>query len=240
MTKAASASGAGGATDMTAVKAGLTTERDTTEASAKALVVSDAEEYKVAAGFILDIGSLLKKIGATFDPMQKATHEAHKTVCAERKALENPLRAALQTVKGKMGTWSAEEQRRLDRIAAEEAAAQRQLDDEERLRTAEALAQAGETEAADDVMAEEVAPPPITPTRAAPKVEGVSEVTVWKAEVTSLKELVKAVAAGTVPLSAVEPAGVSFWNQQARSLKKELNWPGVRVWSETSTRAGSR
>ena len=45
---------------------------------------------------------------------------------------------------------------------------------------------------------------------------------------TDLAALVAAVAAGEVPLAALEPH-LPFLNQQARALKDELRYPGVQV-----------
>jgi hypothetical protein len=50
-------------------------------------------------------------------------------------------------------------------------------------------------------------------------------------EITDKMALAKAVVAGTVPLMALE-VNTTFMGQQARSLKGELNYPGVRVFEE--------
>jgi hypothetical protein len=45
-------------------------------------------------------------------------------------------------------------------------------------------------------------------------------------------ELVKAVAAGTVPLNAIQ-ANSTFLNNQARAMKETLAYPGVKAVAET-------
>lgn len=71
------------------------------------------------------------------------------------------------------------------------------------------------------VPAQAVAVPP------APKLEGSSIREVWSAEVVDLMELVRAVVAGKVPLAAVEP-NMKVLNAQAKSLKGQMDYPGVR------------
>jgi hypothetical protein len=69
-----------------------------------------------------------------------------------------------------------------------------------------------------------------TPTIAVetPKVAGISTRTTYRAEVTDVDALIAAVAAGKVPKQALIP-NEKFLNEQARSYKSALNWPGVKV-----------
>lgn len=60
---------------------------------------------------------------------------------------------------------------------------------------------------------------------------GVSERENWSGEVTDKKALIKAVAAGKAPLNLLE-VNTKVLNQLARSLKSELNYPGVRAVSK--------
>jgi len=50
----------------------------------------------------------------------------------------------------------------------------------------------------------------------------------WKAKVTSLVLLVKAVAEGIVPIQAIE-ANQKFLDNQARAMHGVLNYPGVKA-----------
>lgn len=64
------------------------------------------------------------------------------------------------------------------------------------------------------------------------KVNGLSLLETWSAEVESFEELVKAVSEGRAPLVCLE-ANTKFLNQQARSLKGEFNIPGCKVIKNT-------
>jgi vacuolar-type H+-ATPase subunit E/Vma4 len=75
--------------------------------------------------------------------------------------------------------------------------------------------------------------------REAPRVGGISERENWYAVVTDLKLLVEAIAAGKVPVSAVEP-NMKVLNAQAKSLKRDLTWPGVRAVVDKIMAAGSK
>ena len=85
--------------------------------------------------------------------------------------------------------------------------------------------------------------PAYVPTIVAPakavKVEGVSFRDNWKAEVYDLKALCKAIVEGKAPANVVEPS-MTVLNGLARSLKGQLNYPGVRSFCEKITSGGRR
>lgn len=64
------------------------------------------------------------------------------------------------------------------------------------------------------------------------RINGLSPLETWSAEVDSLLELVKAVAEGRAPLVSLE-ANTKFLNQQAKSLKEEFNIPGCKAVKKT-------
>jgi len=217
----------------------LTAAVDSWPVQAQAVQVVDAASYQRAADLLLEIKGLRAEIEATFGPIVRKAHEAHKEAVGQRKRHEEPLQTAERLIKARMGSWQQEEERRRREEEARLAAEARRRDEEARLAEAAALEEAGEAEAAERVLEEPAAtPPPPAPSRV-PKVKGVASREIWKAEVTNLMELVKAVAAGQVPLAALQ-VNEKVLGQQARSLKRELHWPGVRVWSEQSIAAGGR
>lgn len=217
----------------------LSTAVETWPAKAQAATVVDTTSYQAAANLLLDIKGLRAEIQATFGPIVQKAHAAHKEAVAQRTRHEEPLKEAEKLIKARMGTWQRAEEQRAREEAARLAAVARKHDEEARLREAEALEAAGEAEAAERVLDEPApAPPPPPPTRV-PQVKGIAGRDIWRFEVTDLMALVKAVAAGSVPLAAVE-ASTKALGQQARSLQKEMRWPGVRVWSERSIAAGGR
>lgn len=78
----------------------------------------------------------------------------------------------------------------------------------------------------------------------APKVKGVSTRTNWKAECTSLRDLViaagKAAERGDDTLLAYLQANAVAMSGVARSTKGAVKIPGVRIWDEASMAFGSR
>ncbi len=223
---------------------------------AAALLVTDNPSYEVAAGVLVDIKALRKKISESCDPVIAAGLLAHRTALAQKKDLEAPLTAAEATIKSSMGAYTAEQERlrreEERRRAAEErrqeaeqrrliaeAEAARRKEEERRLAEAAALEEAGKAEEAEAVISApipepEIPPaPPIpapTPVREMPKAAGVSTRAQWSAEVTDLMTLVKAVAEGKAPLATVM-ADQTTLNSLARSLKGAMDFPGVRVTS---------
>ncbi len=79
--------------------------------------------------------------------------------------------------------------------------------------------------------------PTLAPRVAAPA--GVSTVQRWRAEVTSLQLLCRAIADGKVPVHYVE-ANMTALNGLARANKQALNVPGVRAVPETTVSARGR
>jgi hypothetical protein len=220
---------------------------------ARLIVVSDQRSLEDANLMFLDIKALRKKIADTFDPIIAAAHKAHSEAIAQRKLVEEPLIVAERWLNGQVTDYKreqdrirAEEEERLRQEAIKAVAFQRLQEETERLAEAAALEAAGAKEEAEALVAEAIeerekpieayVPPP-----AAPKVEleGAAVKTYWRAEVTDLKALCRAIVEGTCPVSYVEP-NMTVLNMQARALKKEMVIPGVRAVSATSMAATGR
>lgn len=140
------------------------------------------------------------------------------------------LERAESTIKRACLAWD-QEQDRLRRVAEAEAA--RKADEERKRLAAEAEKQqaAGNTETAHAISqaAQMVAPVPVSIERT--KIAGESTREVWRAEVTDIVELARAVAEGKVSAECLLP-NMPVLNGQARALKATLNLPGVRAVSE--------
>lgn len=194
------------------------------------LDVHDQETYARGAQLLRDIKALRDEIAKKCDPVIQAAHRAHRAALDQKRELEEELVEADKMIRQKVAAFSAEQERRAReeaaRIAAETRAAQERAEAE-----AKQLEAAGERELADTVRTEAEFHAPAR-TVEPPKAKGVSTTGYWKAEVTDFRALVAAVAAGTVPL-AVLKVDTKVLGQQARSLKNELDWPGVRIYCET-------
>lgn len=143
-----------------------------------------------------------------------------------RPAVEQLVEAEV-VLKGAMIGFTQEQERL--RQEAERVAREAAEKEAERLRQRAERARAkGKEDKADDLEEQaETVPVPIVPS-SVPTTSGVSFRTTWRAEVHDWKALVTACAQGQAPLALLLPNLVVL-NAQARSLKKELNIPGVRA-----------
>ena len=212
----------------------------TVKDQASALTISDKATYEKAAELLLSIKDLRKEIDATFKPIREKAHAAWKETIAQQSRVETPLIEAEAIIKPRMSAFLQEEERKRKaeedrlRILAEKA------EEERRLAEAIQAEEDGDTEEAFAILDEVPAyiPPPIVP-KTVSTGGGIQLRESWSFRVENLSALVKAVAAGTVPLGAIQ-ANTVFLGQQARSMKGELRYPGVVVWSEKNIAAGRR
>lgn len=203
------------------------------EATKTMVVITNHDEYERANHIGQGIKRLIKEVKETFALPKKLSDEAHKAICGAEKKHLNPLLEDEAKLKRLVTNYQEEqerkrraEQRRLEEDARKKA-------EEERAAEAKAAEDFFGKEAAENVMQAPIVVPTVQAPRAVPKVEGVSSRENWKAEVFDLKMLVAAVAAGTVPIAAIQ-ANETFLNGQARALKAEFSYPGVRAKSEKS------
>lgn len=157
-------------------------------AEAEAMTVANQIEFEAAGSFLTcSIKPAQKRVEEFFGPMKQAAHKAWKTIVARETEVLAPLADAETRIKRAMGAYAAEQERQ--RRAAEEAAASLAKEEQARMEAerrakAEALADAGETEAAVELLD---APAPIAfvlPAAAeAPKAIGISVRRSWKFQV---------------------------------------------------------
>jgi len=162
-----------------------------------------------------------------FDPIDDASKKSRQATIAQGKKIDDPFDYVIKVTGSKAAAWmraeqvkAAEERRKVEEALRKEA-------EEAQIRAAEALQKEGLFAAADEVM--EAAPVIAKVAMATPeKSDGVSYRDVWSVEVSSLMELVKAVAAGTVPLAYIQ-ANESALGSWARATKGTESIPGVKV-----------
>ena len=208
-------------------------------AKARAVVVSNAADYEAAAALCQGWASDRATLEAELRPNIKRWHEGHGAALAQLKRLDAPFNEAIIIVKGQMLRWKREEDERAEKLRRELAAQQKKEEDDRRIAEAEELAEAGEPEAAEEVLTAPSIAPPVRVAPSVPQVGGVKTQGRWKAEVTDKKKLVAAIAAGTVPLAAVD-VNTTVLRQHATALKEELKWPGVRVYKEDGLAIGAK
>ena len=141
----------------------------------------------------------------------------------------------LFTVDGKvkhLDPASAEAQR-----VADEAA--RKAAEDQQLAEAAAAEAAGDREAAEAIAAAPTFVPPVIVAPAIPKVAGIARRETWSAKVTDLAALVRAVANGQAPLTALTP-NMTVLNGLARSMQAQMRIPGVQAFPTSGIGAGAR
>jgi hypothetical protein len=232
--------------DATAKRLAVISRAQQLAESMQKIVVNSPESYVVAGETLRAVKSLRNELDQVCRPEIDTRFKAHKEAVKQFKEGDGPLEQVENFLKRALLAWDQEQERirraeqaRLQREAQEKAEAEaRRLAEEQKLQEAIAAEESGDKQAAKDILeAPVVTPavwvPPVVLPAATPKVEGLSKRQVWKCEVNDLMALVKAVAAGQIPLAAIE-ANTVFLGQQARSLKGEMKYPGVRVWPEDS------
>ncbi len=193
------------------------------------VVVRDEEDSEeLALSIRSKIDSLDVVDQASYDLANVYNKQAYEGKRAfHRKKIDDPFDYVIKVTGSKAAAWmraeqvkAAEERRKVEEALRKEA-------EEAQIRAAEALQKEGLFAAADEVM--EAAPVIAKVAMATPeKSDGVSYRDVWSVEVSSLMELVKAVAAGTVPLAYIQ-ANESALGSWARATKGTESIPGVKV-----------
>lgn len=192
------------------------------------IVVRDAESYQMAGETWKSLTALEKKIKAYWEDDVSSALKLHRSLVAKRDAMLVPVGERKNALRLDMKAFE-DEQERVRRVAqakAEEEA--RKAAEEAALAQAVALEANGHKAAAEAVIAAPVVVPSVFVPKTTPNGFGNATRRTWGAEVTDLMALVKAVAAGTVPIQAIEPNMV-FLNGQSRMLKAALAYPGVRA-----------
>lgn len=196
------------------------------------------DDYLFVGEHLKSIKGVQKRVVELFREPKLQTNKAHKAICEAEKKLLDPLKRIESVCNQEASTYlialrQKEEEEATRRRSEAEAQARKQAE-EEQLRRAEAVATAGDKEAAMKILEETpvIAPIEIAPIQKAERVEDQHVRTTYRAEVTDFSALVKAVAAGQVALSVLE-ANLPVLNKMAVALKEELRIPGVKVVAET-------
>lgn len=203
---------------------------------ATGLKVIDTASLQAASDILVQIKGYRKKINDFFGPLVKTAHEAHKALTTKKKETEQPLVNAEAYLKWEIGSYVAEQERKAREEAERIRQEQIKAEEDARLLTIQQAKDAGEEELVQEITETEVYVPPPVVEKTTPKLNGVSISTRWKFEVVNLLELCQAIVDGNVPVQAIQ-ANTVFIGQQARSLQKALNYPGVKVYPDTNVSA---
>lgn len=198
--------------------------------TARKLKIADADGYKVAADFLIDVKTLRKKVDDFCDPNISRLHSAHKAAIRDKRRLTDPLDEAERIIKTEIGRYTAEEEARQREAAAKAEAELRDREEERRLAEAEALDREGKHAEAMHLIDEPISSPAVIPAPAAPKVGGLSTSENWTFIVED---------EASVPREFCTPDPVKI-RAKVKALKGATAIPGVRVYAEKVVRAASR
>jgi|ERR1051325_2140862 hypothetical protein len=202
------------------------------EIGAVALIkVVDAATYAQAGDRCKAIVALEKKVGEYWDPLVTGAHKTWKALVAKRSQFLAPLAEAKKAQSSHMKVWDQEQEsqrQEAERMAQESA---RKKAEDEALAEAAALEKQGNKAEAEKIIVAPLDVPQVVVQKTTPTGYGSFTRTSWKAEVSDIKALARAVLSGQVPEQALM-GNIIFLGQQARSLKEAMKWPGVKTWAE--------
>lgn len=206
---------------------------------AQAIIVSTPQDFVSVVEFVRDCKTKERSITGILDPIIKNANDTHKSLTGLRNKLMAPWSEARTIADRKAIEWE-DEQRRIEEQARLAAEAEARKAEEDRLLAEAALAEdAGDTETAEAILSEPVAPPPVVLPTAIPKVEGSFTRSTWSAEVTDMAKLILWVAdelkAGRGSAAAYLSANESNLRRAAQMQHEALRIPGVRA-IETKSR----
>lgn len=198
--------------------------------------ISNNDEYAAAADQLSRIKAASKSIEEQRKALTKPIDDEKKRVMD----YVNPFTSALAKVENayKVALIAYDDDQAKKRQLEEARIAEANRKEQEKLKArAEKAEEGGKVEKAEalrEQAATTVFAVPAPPPTAAPlKVAGLSSRKVYTAEVINLKELVAAVAAGTVSIKAIQ-ADNTFLNSMAAALKEEYAFPGTKLVIGTS------
>lgn len=202
------------------------------EGQADRAVIETDESLATGGDLYKIINSQLKKNDEARTALVKPLNDHVKWINAQFKPNTESLTAILKKLKGKMDTFVADRQKKLDEQAAEE----KRLAEEEALNRAAEHEAAGNSELADDIVDSAASMP-----TAAPKAGiarggyggATSSRTDWKGECVDIKEMCAAIGRGDLPEDFVS---VNQARLNAFSLAKKVEKTnfGVRLFKKIS------
>lgn len=139
---------------------------------AAAVVITDDVSYQDASAFLVKVVTEKKRRVEMFEPAKKATHAGWKSVCDLVNAATDPLQKIEDAIKPKIGKWIMDEKRRLALEEQKRQAEAKARAEAEQVEEALAHEQAGEKEAAMEVISRPVYVAPVS--QEAPKAKGIA------------------------------------------------------------------
>lgn len=208
-------------------------------ATASSIKITNKNELQFASEFLRNIKTAQKKIKEYWNPLKKKAYEAWKQITAKENEMLKPLENAERNIKQKIAKFEFEERQRIEeekRKLQAKLEAQARKERERLLKKADKLKT---PELKEKLLeeAEQIEAPEIH-IEADLKVEGISYKTIWKAKVIDKKTFVEAALKDENLLSFVLIDEKKL-NKIAQATKGQLNYPGIKFYSEKIVSAKS-
>lgn len=198
---------------------------------AQELVITTPQEYEQAAEMGREIRRQAKAVKDLFQPIKEAANKAHKAACERERLMLAPLNEAERIIKTSMSAYTTEQERK--RRELEEQARLQALQEQERLLAA-AVAQdaAGNSEQAEQTLAEAqvIGETPVAVAPSTQKVKGVSNRIDWEIDSIDLSAVPVEIAG--VIIRPVDEAAVM---RLVRASKGKIAIPGIKIKEVTKT-----
>ena len=186
---------------------------------ANAIVIKSHEDNEKAGALLQGIKAMRKKVAELLDPVVASAHAAWKKAIALRDSFDDPLARVETDVKGKVRDF-LQEQERLRLAEEQRKNAEAEAKAEEDALLMEAI---GDSEAAEEIRQEPVAPVVISPVA---KPEGVTIAANWKFRI---------IDASLIPREFLKVDEVKL-GQVVRAMKEATDIPGVEAYDAGSVR----
>ena len=197
----------------------------------RTLKIGNNDAYVMAGHFRRAIKDGIKEIESQHDDNIRRWHEGHRKAISERDERLLPYMQA-ETILGRkildykreQDNLKTEEEERIRKELAKQ-------EEERRLTEAIEAEAAGDKETAEELISAPIEIPPVILPKATPKLDRTAIKTYWKCEVVDIRALLLGVLNDSVPMQAIIP-NMPLLGQMVRTLKNEMKYPGVKVWSE--------
>lgn len=207
-------------------------------AQAQGIVIRDRETHAAGQAYVQEIARREKFVREMFADSKAKAFGAHRAITALESRLLVPLEAARRLVSGRLDAYEAEARRAADAERARLEADARRQEEERRLMEAVGAQEAGDEQAAAEIMSEPVTAPVIHVAPAVAKVEGVGTRVNYGARVVDVNKLILWVAdeirAGRTDRACYLEANASNLRRHAVSVREAFAIPGCELEKTTS------
>lgn len=195
------------------------------------LAVTNDASFSHGGEMLIEIKRRSKVVEERFAEPVSLAYKAHKALTSLRDSVLAPFKQAETTIKGKLGTYQMEVERKRQEEAERLRRQEEAKAEAEKMAKAEKQMDAGDLKGAEATLNAPAQPAAVKPTTPEPpKVAGVSMRDETKYEI---------VDPNVVPREFCTPDDKKIRNY-VKAMGKSTNIPGVRVWVEKTVSAGGR